>query len=246
MSRRTIPKTVLFRVLLRSFLLQASWNFERLQNLGALYVLKPALCFLYRGDELTQACRRHFQYFNTHPFLASPIFGVTLALEDDPGGDFDAREFKEMVAAPYAAMGDSFFWGGIRPLAVCLALFFAVRGSLFAVAVFLVLFNLPHLWFRTAGLLRGYSFGLQSIERIQELRLPDLALRLKEIMVILLGGLCAYLTFLTLRAEYMAIGWGVLVLPVVVLLGWLVRRRVSVLLLALSMAAIVLAVQQVV
>ena len=248
MDERTIPGRVLFRVLVRSFLLQASWNFERLQNLGVLFVLEPALRFLYRGDDLTQAFHRHFEYFNTHPVMASPILGTTLALENDPAataGRFDVREFKGMIMAPYAAMGDSFFWGGIRPLAACVALFVAVKGSLWEVGVFLLLFNLPHLWFRVAGLLRGYALGLRAVEVVQAQRLPDLALRLKESTVVLLGGLCAYLTFLTLRGQNVAIGWGVLVLPVVGLLGWAAHRRVSVLLLALLVAGALLAIPQI-
>ncbi|HKK01034.1 MAG TPA: PTS system mannose/fructose/sorbose family transporter subunit IID [Desulfuromonadales bacterium] len=245
MERKGIPKSILLRVMLRSFLLQASWNFERLQNLGTLYVLKPALSFLYRDDEFKQACLRHLEHFNTHPFLASPIFGTLLALENEPASRFDVQEFKSMIAAPYAAMGDSFFWGGVRPLAACLALFFAFKGSLAEVAVFLVLFNIPHLWFRTVGFWQGYSLGIDSVAKIQEQRLPDQALRLKELTVILLGGLCAYLTFLTLQAKSLAAGWGILVLPLVFVVGWLARRRISVLLLALSMAAVVLAIPQI-
>ncbi len=250
MGKGQLPKTVLMKVLARSCFLQASWNFERLQSLGALYVLAPALRFFYRDqdDELKSSFLRHLKYFNTHPFMASPVLGATLSLEQARSrGEktyLDVEEFRGMIMAPYAAMGDALFWGGIRPLAAGLALFFAARGSLWAPAVFFLVFNLPHLWFRIAGLLRGYSLGLQIIEIIQRRRLPDVAIRCKEGTVILLGGFCAYLAFMCLKTEGVPAGWGLLTIPMVIFLGWLARKGVSTLMLALTASAVILVVKQ--
>jgi PTS system mannose-specific IID component len=244
MESKRLPRIVLARVLLRSFALQASWNFERLQNLGVLYALGPALRSMFQGEELAAAYRRHLEYFNTHPFLASPILGAILALEENKKSGEESylgvQEFKGMVMAPYAAMGDALFWGAVRPLSAGVALFFAARGSLWAPVVFLLLFNLPHFWFRVVGLLRGYFRGLRVVEGIQRHHLPDLAIRLKEATVVLLGGLCAYLVFLCLREEGLSAGWGLAVIPLVVLAGRLARKGVSTLLLVLVTSAILL------
>lgn len=244
MDRVKIRRMDLLRVMLRSFLLQASWNFERLQSLGVLYALGPALRRLYRGEELAMAYRRHMEYFNTHPFLAAPILGTLLSLEEKKAqgeeGCLGVKEFRGMVMAPYAAMGDALFWGAIRPLAAGVSLFLAARGLLWAPLVFLALFNAPHLWFRIVGLLQGYRLGIRVVEVVQQHRLPDLAIRLKEGTVVLLGGLCAYLVFFCLRGEGFAVGWGFAVLPLVALLGWAGRRGVSTLLLVLVAAAFML------
>lgn len=244
MDRERLPKTVLGRVIFRSFFLQASWSFERMQSLGFLFAVLPALRLLYAGEGLAAACRRHLDYFNTHPFMAAPVLGTTLALEElekrgEPGY-LGVTEFKKMVMAPYAAMGDALFWGGVRPVASGAALFFAIRGSLLAPIVFLLLFNLPHLWFRCVGVTRGYALGLKVVEIVQKRRLPDIAIRLKEGMVVLLGGLCAYLTFLCLRAEELAPGWGLAAMPFVVLGGKLVRKGLSTLLIVFSVAVFIL------
>jgi mannose PTS system EIID component len=245
---RTLPKAVIAQVLLRSLLLQASWNFERLQSLGFLFTLSPALRWLYQGDDLQASYARHLEYFNTHPFLAAPVLGAVLHLEERLAkGDETAmgvQEFKRMIMAPYAAMGDAFFWGGIRPLAAGVALFFAAKGSLWAPVVFLLLFNVPHLWFRISGVLRGYGSGTAVVETVQRVHLPDLAIRCKEGTVVLLGGLAAYLTHLTLRAEEHSIVWGVLVIPAVLVWGWLARKGLSSLLLAFVSSALVLALTQ--
>lgn len=246
MSDKKLPLIVLLRVMGRSFLLQASWSFERMQSLGALYVMAPALRFLYRDKSLEDAFARYMAYFNTHPFMASSVLGATLALEEDQarglGGAIRPGEFRDMVMAPFAAIGDALFWAGLRPLAAIVALFFAFKGSLWAPLVFLLLFNLPHLWFRLGGVVRGYYSGLRMVEIVQMQRLPDWAIRAKEAAVVLLGGLCAYLTLLCLRQEGLSAGWGLLFFPMVVLLGWMTRKGASNLLLILVTSAILLVV----
>ncbi len=58
------------RMYLRSFLLQSSWNFEKLQNLGFFYLILPGLRSIY-GDEIPADVRqRPGAYFNTHPYFA--------------------------------------------------------------------------------------------------------------------------------------------------------------------------------
>jgi len=114
-----LPLRVRLRIMLRLPLLQASWNYERMQSLGVLYILYPALRLIYRDGDLVLACQRHLEYFNTHPFMAGPILGTTLALEEerslDAEGSLDVGEFKGMIMAPFAAMGDAFFWVACAP-----------------------------------------------------------------------------------------------------------------------------------
>ena len=61
--------------------LQGSWNYERMQNLGWAYALMPAIKKLYTTKEdRAAALGRHLEFFNTHPYVAAPIMGVTMAL----------------------------------------------------------------------------------------------------------------------------------------------------------------------
>lgn len=241
MSDSTVTNGTLRKIMARTLLLQASWNFERLQNLGALFALAPGLRRIYRGKELSQAFHRYSSYFNTHPFLASPVIGMILALERerqekgeiDVGGD----ELRKMIMAPYAAMGDALFWGGVRPLAAGAALLVAVKGSIWAPVVLLTIFNLPHIWFRWVGLTLGFRLGTGMLPRIQKWRLPDLAVRIKETTIVLLGGACAYLVAMTAREDEIAIGWGLLLLPVIVFMAYLIRKGFSVLALVFCLAA---------
>ncbi len=215
----------------RSFLLQASWNFERLQNLGFLFLILPGLRAIYGRDIPAEVLARHKEYFNTHPYFAPLVAGATLRLEATTaaGGDVpvEVAEFKKMVMAPFAAIGDSLFWGGIRPLAAIIALFLAAQGSLWAPVVFLALFNLPHLLCRSFGLLLGYYGGLRAIETIQRFHLPDVSVRCKEISIVLLGVICAYLAHKGCNLQEIPSVWGFALLPVVLLFARLSRKGVS-------------------
>ncbi|MBW6511821.1 MAG: PTS system mannose/fructose/sorbose family transporter subunit IID [Desulfuromonadaceae bacterium] len=245
MNRRRLTLRCYFQVFLRTFVLQGSWNFERLQNLGVLFALAPALRQLYAGKALKDAYRRNLAYFNTHPFLGAPILGAMLNLEcarsEGRPEEIEVDDFRQMVMAPYAAIGDALFWGGLRPFAAGIALFFSFNGSFWAPVIFLLIFNLPHLFFRTAGLWLGWVQGWKVTETVQRYNLPDVAIRLKEGTVVLLGGLCAYLTFQLLRGEGVPIFCGLAVVPVVLLCGWATRKGLSTLLLVWSATAIAVA-----
>lgn len=235
-----------FRVWLRLFLLQGSWNFERLQGLGFCFALYPALQKLYRDEELSKVSKEYTRYFNTHPFLAPSVAGAVLELEErrSRGEELpaDIHDFKDMVAAPYAAVGDALFWGGLRPLAAGIALLFAAKGIVYAPLIFLLLFNLVPFWFRTFGFVHGYRTGIRSMELLRRHRLPDWAIRTKEAAVVLLGGVSAFLVFQQLQVESLPFALGFLAIPLVILLGLCARRGISTLVLVLGTAAVVICV----
>jgi PTS system mannose-specific IID component len=237
LSRESANKTShsawlpLLKTFFRSYLLQSSWNFERLQNLGFLFMLLPGLRHIYGSRIPDEVLDRHKEYFNTHPYFAPMVAGATLRMESTLAAgeesQVDVASFKKMVMAPFAAIGDSLFWGGIRPLAAIIALFMAIQGSLWAPLVFLILFNLPHLLCRGGGLLLGYFGGLRAIESIQRFHLPDLSVRCKEGSIILLGVMCAYLAHKGCNLQEIPSCWGFVILPVVLLFARFARQGIS-------------------
>ena len=111
----SIDKKTRNSVLLRSFFLQGSWNYERMQNAGWAFAMIPALKKLYPGkEEASAALKRHLEFFNTHPYVASPILGVTLALEEErangaPIDDVAIQGVKVGMMGPLAGIGDPVF-----------------------------------------------------------------------------------------------------------------------------------------
>ncbi len=239
-----LARTTRLHVWLRLTLLQGSWNFERLQGLGFFFALLPALRKLYPKDELQRIGQDHLGYFNTHPYLAPYVAGAVLKLEEERAEKRDQMvsitDFKEMVAAPYAAIGDALFWGGLRPLAAGIALFFAAKGILWAPLIFLLLYNLVPFWFRLLGFSRGYRQGVQSVEFLQRRKLPDWAIHTKEAAVVVLGGFSAFLVFQHLQQQQLQSWLGLFAVVPVILLGLIARKGVSTLMLTLLTAIIIL------
>ena len=106
----------------RSTFLQGSWNYERMQNLGWAYSLIPAIKKLYtKKEDQAAALERHLEFFNTHPYVAAPVLGVTLAMEEQRanGAEIDdgaINGIKVGLMGPLAGVGDPIFWGTVRPV----------------------------------------------------------------------------------------------------------------------------------
>lgn len=117
-----LTKSDRLKVMWRSMLLQGSWNYERMQNGGWCYSLIPALRKLYPNKEDQKAAlQRHLVFFNTHPYLASPILGVTLALEEEKANGKEIEDqaiqgVKVGMMGPLAGVGDPVFWYTVRPI----------------------------------------------------------------------------------------------------------------------------------
>jgi len=233
-----ISRRTRFHIWFRLLLLQASWNFETLQGIGFFYALFPGLRKLYKGEQLSEVSLKYIGYFNTHVYFAPLVAGAVLRLEEDrAAGDVapevEIDDFKEMVAAPYAAIGDAFFWGGLRPLAVGVTLFFAVKGILWAPLIFILLYNIVPIWIRTVFFSRGYHQGIKSVEFIQRHKLPDLAIHTKEAAVVVLGGLSAFMVFAQLSHHQLPSWLGMLTLIPMVMLSLVARKGFSTLLLVI-------------
>src|SRR3712207_7742300 len=81
-TEKKITKRDLISMFIRSNFHQGSWNFERMQALGYCFEMIPIIKRLYHGEERKKALKRHLEFFNTHPFVTSPILGVTAAMEE--------------------------------------------------------------------------------------------------------------------------------------------------------------------
>lgn len=237
-----LPTRVLIHVWLRTLLLQCSWNFEQLQGGGWFYAMAPVLRHLYGQKEMKRIAREHVGYFNTHPYLAPAVVGAAIQLEIERSQGREPsiamKDFKELVAAPYAAVGDALFWGGLRPLSASIALFLAAEGLVVAPLIFLIMFNALPLWFRIYGFLSGYRLGVESVAFLQRHKLPDLAIRAKETSIVLLGGLAAFLVFELFESQHKPLWLGLLALPLVLGCGYLARRGISTLLMVFLISSL--------
>ena len=166
----TLSKKDRMAVCWRSTFLQGSWNYERMQNGGWAYSMIPALKKLYTTKEdRAAALKRHLEFFNTHPYLAAPILGVTFAREEErangaPVDDVAINGVKVGMMGPLAGVGDPVFWFTARPIIGALGASLAISGNIVGPILFFVLWNV----LRIAFLWYTQEFGYRAGSKITD------------------------------------------------------------------------------
>lgn len=160
------------RIFRRGIIYQLSWNYERMQALGYCYTILPILRKMYAedADGLQKAVRRNLEFFNTHPYMAMPIIGTTLAMEEHlvENKDFSdtaISSVKISMMGPLAGIGDSLFWFTIFPITAGIGVSLAKGGNIMGPIVFLLLFNVFNIGTRYFGLKKGYELGTNFIDK---------------------------------------------------------------------------------
>ncbi len=145
--------------------LQGSWNYERMQNGGWAFSMIPAIKELYtEKEDQIEALKRHLEFYNTHPYVSSPVMGVTLAMEEERAAgthidDAAIQGVKVGMMGPLAGVGDPVFWFTLRPILGALGASFALSGSIVGPLLFFVLWNVIRMVFEWKTQEMGYKAG---------------------------------------------------------------------------------------
>jgi PTS system fructose-specific IID component len=169
-TEKKLTKKEIFSMFIRSNFLLGSFNFERVQAMGYCFVMIPAIKKLYGpGAERNEALKRHLEWFNTHPWLTAPIFGVTAAMEEQMANNrgINAKAISGMkigLMGPLAGVGDPIFWGTLRPVIAALGASLALGGNLAGPLLFFLLINAIRLSTKYYGLKYGYVKGMEILK----------------------------------------------------------------------------------
>jgi PTS system mannose-specific IID component len=221
-----------------------------MQSLGFAFAIGPVLRKLYPDQaEYESRLRVHLEYFNTQPYLASFILGAVVRLEEDRATGRNAGDevsgLKAALMAPLGALGDTFFWGALKPFAAVVAVALLMTGHWWAPLLFLVFYNVWHIGLRAGMLFWGYRSGGDATALMARYSLMNLAKRLKLTTLVVLGGMIGMIP--VWRTEFqpairmpvlpMELAWLVVTLILVVIL----RQGGSPVKLMLGLAALCLA-----
>ena len=182
-------------VWLRSTFLQGSWNYERMQNGGWAFAMIPAIKRLYKTkEERSAALKRHLEFFNTHPYVASPILGVTLALEEERSNgtevdDITIQGVKVGMMGPLAGIGDPVFWFTVRPILGVLGASLAINGNILGPIIFFVAWNLIRMAFTWYTQEFGYKVGSSITDDLSGGLLQDITRGASILGMFILGAL---------------------------------------------------------
>ncbi|MDN5342244.1 MAG: N-acetylgalactosamine system component [Oceanotoga sp.] len=195
-KEKVITKRDLDKMAWRSLLLQASFNYERMQACGWLYSLLPGLKKIHKNkNDLSKSMKMHMEFFNTHPFLVTFIMGIVIAMEEAKESIDTIRNIKIATMGPLGGIGDALFWLTLLPIAAGVGASISLEGSIAGPFVFLLIFNIVHFALRFGLMRYGYNTGVSAITKLKEnTKLISRAAGILGLLVV--GGLIAsYINF---------------------------------------------------
>lgn len=168
LSEKTkITKKDFWQIFFRSCTLDASWNYERQQNLMYCFMMIPILKRLYtKKEEMAQALKRHLEFVSCTPHIVTLLLGIMGAMEEEnaKNKEFNPSSISAVrtsLMGPMAGIGDSFFWGTLLTIAIGVSVSFANQGSIIGPIAFLLIINIPGFLARYYCLKFGFRYGIK-------------------------------------------------------------------------------------
>jgi len=262
---KKISKLGLYGAIWRINNFASNYNFERLMALGMCEVMVPVFRSLgITGDKLREGLQRHLVFYNTHPYFCAMIMGIMAAMEESKANDDSLpgetiNDFKVAMMGPFAGMGDSLFWGTVHPIILTISAYMAVKYNIlgfflcFLIGVIAILGTYyPFLW--------GYKYGTNIVEQIRTSQLlAQLTTGAKVVAMTVVGVMIGLLIHIstpvvlfqtTEKGSGVAIQGildgimpGLLSLGVLFLVYWLLRRKISPLVVMLILMVLTVALK---
>jgi PTS system mannose-specific IID component len=192
---QSLTKKDIISTYFRSTFMLGSFNFERMQAIGVAVTMIPAIKrFYHKKEDQAAALKRHLEFFNTTPWPASAIFGVTAAMEQKKaeGGDIDEAAITNVkigLMGPLAGIGDPIFWGTARPILAALGASLAISGSILGPLLFFFGINIIRMLTRWYGFKVGYNQGTDIVQDVAGNRLKKLTQMASVLGLFVMGSL---------------------------------------------------------
>ena len=193
---------------IRSTFLLGSFNFERMQSIGFAVSMIPAIKRFYtKKEDQAEALTRHLEFFNTQPWVASPIIGVTAAMEQERANgakdvdDAAISGVKVGLMGPLAGVGDPIFWGTLRPVLAALGAGIALTGSILGPLLFFILINVIRAVTRWYGFKYGYEKGTEIVSDMGGGRLQKITQGASILGLFVMGSLVSKWTSINVPLE---------------------------------------------
>ena len=163
--RGTATKKDYIKWLFKSFFLQSSWNYERMQGTGFAHTMLDIEKKLRMDpEELKAWMRLHNEFYNTNPWLHNLVYGMVISLEEQ-GADIETvRGVKTALMGPVAGLGDSIMWFVVVPISFLIGASLGSQGNLAGPIVSLLICFPVAMLIRYYSLVYGYRYGLSLAE----------------------------------------------------------------------------------
>ncbi|GFZ34002.1 PTS N-acetylgalactosamine transporter subunit IID [Clostridium zeae] len=168
-SNNKLTKKDLRKLAFRSVLLQASFNYERMQGGGWTCALLPFLKKVHNGDKekISQSMKDNLEFINTNPTLVGFLMGLVLSLEENSEDRSLIKGLKVALFGPLAGIGDALLWFTLLPIVAGISASFASEGSILGPIIFFVVYVGVFLS-RIIWTSAGYNLGVKAITVLKD------------------------------------------------------------------------------
>jgi mannose/fructose/N-acetylgalactosamine-specific phosphotransferase system component IID len=210
----------------KCLLYQGNFNLDNMQGSGFAWLCK---------GELSEKGAMFKSYFNTNPAFISLVFGIFLREYKNKGDK--AFLIRNSYASACAALGDSFFWHGLKPFLFLTALTVcAITSSPWGIVVYPCLYTLIYMLFILLGRRVGESLGDRSVMIFNKIRLNQWADHADSASLFLLG----FLLIRYFKSVYTGDLLQPIVLAVLFVAGFLAHKHVRPIMFMLLLAVWIL------
>lgn len=151
-------------IAVKSTMLQASFNYERMQACGWLWTILPGLEKIHTNKEdLATSMTHNMEFFNTHPFLVTFVAGVVLSLEQEKADVNTIRAVRTAAMGPLGGIGDALFWFTLVPITAGITAQMAIEGSWVGPIVYFIITFGVQMALRIWLMHWSYSLGSKAI-----------------------------------------------------------------------------------
>lgn len=205
--------TRFIKILFSSFFIQTSWSFFSMQGMGFLFTLVSGA----EKNQRDKIRKTHKGFFNTHPYMSSYIIGATIrAYDEGKSSPEKIKRFITITQTSFASAGDILFWQTIRPALLLMAAILSIKLGIIGPIIFIVVYNIFHLYHRIQGINDGYNKGWDVIYLLKSKRFT----KVQHIFEILGAFFCGLLISLAaLKINYL------LLIPLTLLFTVLLIKR---------------------
>ena len=164
-----VYKSTLTKMIWRSTMLQASFNYERMQSAGWLWAMLPGLEEVHTNkQDLATSMTHNMDFINTHPFAVTFVMGIVLSMEQLKSDVQTIRSVRISVAAPLGGIGDALFWYTLVPITAGLTANMAIGGSIMGpILYFIILFGCE-MALRYGLMYASYNLGMKAVSMMTE------------------------------------------------------------------------------
>lgn len=160
-----LDKKTLNQMVWRCLMLQASFNYERMQAAGWLWSILPGLEKIHTNKEdLSISMQHNLEFFNTHPFLVTFVMGIVLSMEQNKADINSIRAVRVAAMGPLGGIGDALFWFTLVPITAGITANQAINGSWAGPIMFFIIVFGVEMLLRFCLMYWSYDMGMSAIE----------------------------------------------------------------------------------